>query len=284
MTQAKMKTGRRNLSPGAINRFRKVILDHYKGHGRTLPWRLTTDPYLVLVSEIMLQQTQVDRVTPKYEEFIARFPDFSALARATLQDVLQVWQGLGYNRRAIFLKRIAEQIMQEPAREFPQDVDCLKKLPGLGYATACSLMAFAFNAPVVFIETNIRTVFTHFFFTDEENIKDSEILPLVAQTLDRQNPRVWYWALMDYGSMLKRTQGSNNPRSAHYQKQTPFKGSDRQVRGMILRHLLAHPRSTASTMTQELGMPLGRLEQSLQRLAAEGFVRESQGRYSIAEA
>jgi A/G-specific adenine glycosylase len=281
-TRAKMKTGGRDVSPGAINSFRTVILEYYKKYGRSLPWRLTTDPYRVLVSEIMLQQTQVDRVTPKYEEFVVRFPDFSALARATLQDVLQVWQGLGYNRRAIFLKRIAEQIMQEPAREFPQDIDRLQKLPGLGYATACSLMAFAFNAPVVFIETNIRTVFTHFFFPDKENIKDSEILPLVAQTLDRQNPRVWYWALMDYGSMLKRTQGSNNPRSAHYQKQTPFKGSDRQVRGMILRHLLAHPRSTASSMTRELEIPLGRLEQSLQRLAAEGFVRENEGAYTIA--
>ena len=151
MTQAKMKADGRDLSSGAIDCFRAVILDYYKEYGRTLPWRLTTDPYRVLVSEIMLQQTQVDRVTPKYEEFIARFPDFSALARATLQDVLRVWQGLGYNRRAIFLKRIAEQVMQEPAREFSQDVDRLQKLPGLGYATACSLMAFAFNAPVVFI-------------------------------------------------------------------------------------------------------------------------------------
>jgi A/G-specific adenine glycosylase len=277
-----MKAGRCDLGPAAIKRFRTVILDYYEEHGRSMPWRLTTDPYRVLVSEIMLQQTQVDRVIPKYEEFIARFPGFSALARATLQDVLQVWQGLGYNRRAIFLKRIAEQIMQEPGGELPEDIGRLRKLPGLGYATACSLAAFAFNSPVVFIETNIRTVFTHFFFPDRDRISDNEILPLVAQALDRQNPRVWYWALMDYGSMLKRTQGSINPKSAHYQKQTPFKGSDRQVRGMILRHLLAHPRSTASAITEELGLPLSRSEQSLQRLTAEGFVRESEGTYSIA--
>jgi A/G-specific adenine glycosylase len=172
--------------------------------------------------------------------------------------------------------------MQDTAGELPGDVDRLRKLPGLGYATACSVAAFAFNAPVVFIETNIRTVFMHFFFSDRDKISDGEILPLVEQALDRENPRVWYWALMDYGSMLKKTQGSINPRSAHYQRQTPFKGSDRQVRGMILRHLLAHARSTASAMTEELKLPRSRLDQSLQRLTAEGFVRENEGTYTIA--
>lgn len=274
--------GRCCLSPDVIKRFQKVVYDYYHQHGRSLPWRLTTDPYCVLVSEIMLQQTQVDRVIPKYEEFIARFPDFSALASAGLHDVLQVWQGLGYNRRAIFLKRTAEQIAREYAGEIPQDIDRLQELPGLGHATACSFIAFAFNQPVIFIETNIRTVFMHFFFPDKENIKDSEILPLVAQTLDRQKPRVWYWALMDYGSMLKRTQGSNNSKSAHYQKQGPFKGSDRQVRGMIIRDLLEHPHSAASSMIQRLEIPIARLEENLRRLEAEGFVRENEGRYSIA--
>jgi len=277
-----MPAAEEHLRPDMIKRFRKVIYDHYKKHARSMPWRSTTDPYRILVSEIMLQQTQVDRVITKYEQFVERFPDFQTLARATLHDVLEVWQGLGYNRRAMFLRKIAELVMQEPAKELPRDLDRLQEFPGLGYATACSLMAFAFNEPVVFIETNIRTVFIHFFFLEKDDVKDGDIRPLVEQTLDRRNPRVWYWALMDYGSMLKRTQGSNNPRSAHYQKQTPYKGSGRQVRGIILRHLLAHPHSTASTMARELEIPLGRLEVGLKHLAAEGFVRESEGTYAIA--
>lgn len=282
MKESRINADDRNLSPGAIKRFRNVVYDYYREHGRPMPWRLTANPYAILVSEIMLQQTQVDRVIPKYEEFVERFPDFPTLASATLQEVLQAWQGLGYNRRAIFLKKIAEQVMQDTAGDVPREICRLRKLPGLGYATACSVAAFAFNAPVVFIETNIRTVFMHFFFSDRDKISDGEILPLVEQTLDRDNPRVWYWALMDYGSMLKKTEGSINARSAHYQRQTPFKGSERQVRGMILRHLLAHAHSTASAMTEELKLPQGRLEQSLARLAAEGFVRENQGAYSIA--
>ena len=213
----------------------------------------------------MLQQTQVERVVEKYEAFINLFPSFDALARASLRDVLAAWQGLGYNRRATALKKIGEIVAGDYDGKLRADLDFLTSLPGIGHNTACAILAFAFNKPVVFIETNVRTVFIHFFFSDRDGVGDSEILPLVERTLDRENSRKWYSALMDYGTMLKKTHGSINSKSAHYQKQSPFKGSDRQVRGLVLKAIIAHHRA----------------RKALDALQAEGFVREIDGRYSI---
>ena len=135
--------------------------------------------------------------------------------------------------------------------------------------------------PVVFIETNIRTVFIHFFFSERDAVRDNEILPIVEQTLDRENPCAWYSALMDYGTMLKKTHGSTNPRSAHYQKQPPFKGSDRQVRGMVLKAIIAHHHITDAEIVERLQVPIERARKALDALQKEGFVREQEGRYSI---
>ena len=271
------------MTPREISKFRKTIYRYYNAHGRELPWRRTRDPYCILVSEIMLQQTQVERVLQKYPVFVQRFPDFRTLADAPLRDVLAAWQGLGYNRRATALKRIAEIVTKERGGSIYADLESLTALPGIGYNTACAIMAFAFSQPVVFIETNIRTVFTHFFFPDKGEVRDSDILALVEQALDRTNPHAWYSALMDYGTMLKKKYGSINPRSAHYQKQSAFKGSDRQIRGMILKHLLGNPNSSQSDMAEEVGVTAERLQQTLKSLQAEGFVRESNGVYSIAQ-
>ena len=199
----------------------------------------------------MLQQTQVERVTTKYSEFIAAFPDFTSLANASLQEVLRVWQGMGYNRRAVALKEIAVRVIRDFNGMLPDSVDVLATLPGIGRATASSIAAFAFNLPAVFIETNIRRVFIHFFFQDKQNIKDPDILLLVEKTLDRRNPGAWYHALMDYGVLLKRQFPGLNKRSAHYQKQTPFQGSNRQMRGRILKTLIERPATAAAVPGRE---------------------------------
>ena len=231
LDQSVPQFSRDDSSSQGIPAFQRMVLSHYEQYGREMAWRNTTDPYQILVSEIMLQQTQVERVTTKFPEFIRAFPDFASLAVAPLANVLTVWQGLGYNRRAIALQKCAIRVMNEYEGSLPVDVDILATFPGIGRATASSIAAFAFNMPVVFIETNVRRVFIHFFFTDTDTVSDAEILPLVKKALYRENPRVWYWALMDLGSALKKTIPNPNRRSVHYTKQSPFEGSDRKIRG-----------------------------------------------------
>jgi len=216
--------------------FKELIKAWYLENGRhDLEWRLDLRPYSILVSELMLQQTQVDRVRPKYREFMFAFPKESILAASDLGTVLRYWQGLGYNRRAKFLWEAVMRVGELGA--FPTSVKDLEDLPGVGPYTAGAIAAFAYNEPVVLIETNIRTVFIHHFFPEELNVDDARLLPLVADTLDRLHPREWYWALMDYGSYLKSTAGNASRRSKQYVKQSRFAGSRRQMRGKILRAL-----------------------------------------------
>lgn len=270
-----------NLPPECIGRFRRVIYDYYQEHARSFPWRMTQDPYRILVSEIMLQQTQTERVGQKYERFITAFPDFASLASAPLHQVLSLWQGLGYNRRAMSLKSAAQMVMAEFGGNLPPDVELLVTLPGIGRPTASAIAAFAFNKPAVFIETNIRRVFIHFFFSHRDKVKDAEILPLVAQTLDRSNPREWYYALMDYGVRLKKEGRNPNRKSAHYQLQSPFEGSNRQVRGKILKVLIARPNLSESEIVQEVNMNPRKVKTSLDQLQQEGFIHQENGRFRI---
>ena len=267
-------------SPGILE-FRQMVLSYYEKHGRDMAWRNTTDPYLILVSEIMLQQTQVERVSIKFPDFIHAFPDLAALATAPLDKVLSVWQGMGYNRRAIALQRCAIRVMNEYDGILPADVDILETFPGIGRATASSIAAFAFNIPVVFIETNIRRVFIHFFFTDEDTVSDAEILPLVEQALYRNNPRVWYWALMDLGSALKKKVANPNRRSVHYVKQSPFEGSDREIRGMIIRMLLAEPGMSEKQLLDIRNDEPARIKKILSALESEGFILRYNDRFFL---
>jgi A/G-specific adenine glycosylase len=262
----------RILSPGEVERFRGVIYRHYREHRRDMPWRRTHNPYHILVSEIMLQQTQVERVVGKYGEFLDAFPDFETLARASWPQVLGVWQGLGYNRRALALKRLAQAVMETCGGRLPESEKDLRTLPGIGPATAGAVLAFARGQPVAFIETNIRRVFLHFFFAGQEGIADREILPLVTQTLDRTRVREWYYALMDYGAALKKTGPNANRRSAHYARQSPFAGSHREVRSLILKVLLQGPVSSLEKLAQATGQNPARTRAALQQLLAEGFV------------
>lgn len=245
-------------------------------------WRHTADPYRILVSEIMLQQTQVNRVAEKYPEFLAAFPGFPELARAPLNDVLAAWQGMGYNRRAIALKKCAERVCRDYGGTLPPDPGILATFPGIGHATASSICAFAFNQPVVFIETNIRRVFIHFFFPAGEPVQDSAILPLVEKTLYRKDPRCWYWALMDLGTALKKSMPNPNRRSAHYTRQSPFDGSDRQIRGRILKLLLASPGLDEPGILEVAKSDAERLHRILDGLVHEGFIIKKEGVYSVA--
>ncbi|MCR4322953.1 MAG: A/G-specific adenine glycosylase [Candidatus Azambacteria bacterium] len=258
-----------------LKKFQKEIWSYYRAHGRhDMPWRKTASPYRIVVSEVMLQQTQVGRVTLKYKEFIKRFPNFSALAHAPLSDVLSAWQGLGYNRRALFLKKLAEVVVGKYKGKLPQDPEVFHTLPGIGKATAGSIAAFAFNHPSVFIETNIRRVFIHFFFPRSKKVSDDAIMRLVAEAVDRKNPREWYFALMDYGTMLAVQEKENpNRKSAHYVKQKPFTGSDRQVRGKIVVLLVKKKSLTVRAVAQQTHEPVERIEKIFAQLEKEGFVR-----------
>lgn len=220
--------------------FQAKVLTYYTQNGRhDLPWRRTKNPYRILVSEVMLQQTQVARVIPKYTEFLKVFPTIQALAEASNIQVVRIWSGLGYNRRALFLKRAAEAIVQEHKGIFPKDVTTLEALPGVGSYTARAVVIFAYNQPEVCIETNIRSAFIHEFFPKKKVVTDAKILPLIGQALDTKNPRQWYWALMDYGAYIKQTIGNPSRKSAHHTKQSLFKGSVRQIRGEIMRQCLS---------------------------------------------
>ena len=214
-------------------------------------------------------------------EFIHAFPDFDSLSKASQKDVLALWQGLGYNRRALALKRLAEDVVSMHGGALPRDVEALSSLPGIGKTTAGEILAFAFNIPSVFIETNIRRVFIHEFFDGEDDVKDTEILPLVEATVDEENPREWYWALMDYGSMLKKNVENPNRRSAHYTRQTPFEGSDRRIRGLVVKRLLNDKTLSAEILVEETGVGLDHLKRILSGLVDEGFIREDNGLYKI---
>lgn len=268
----------------SIADFRKTIWQHYRNCQRAMPWRPpvlriradgSIDPYRILISEIMLQQTQVARVMHKYPAFVRRFPNIKSLAGARTADVLGAWSGLGYNRRALHLKRCAERIMEEYRGRVPRDPAGLASLPGIGRATAGAICAFAFNMPVAFIETNIRRVFIHFFFTRAPRVSDADILPLVAKTLPKKNARAWYYALMDYGAMLARAVPNPNRKSAHYAKQKAFAGSDRQMRGMVLRALGSHQRIPKRKLVATLGIPQRRFISILSSLEKEGMIAVS---------
>jgi A/G-specific adenine glycosylase len=277
----KVKSRKRPTS-STVRKFQKDIYSYYRESGRDLPWRKTHDPYHILVSEIMLQQTQVQRVTEKYEQFTNVFPDFSSLAKAPLRKILGEWQGMGYNRRALALKQIAQKVVEEFDGNLPISVETLMTFPGIGRATASAIAAFAFQHSTVFIETNIRRVFIHCFFHDIENIKDVDILFLVESTLDTANPREWYYALMDYGVMLKQKYENPNRRSAHYQKQSPFQGSNRQIRGMVLKLLVQESYISEHDIAQKVNISGGKIRNNLMQLLKEGFVKKVRGKFTVA--
>lgn len=203
---------------------------------RDMPWREQPTFYYVLVSEIMLQQTQVARVIQKFAEFINAFPTIDILAAAPLAEVLRIWQGLGYNRRAKFMHEAAKQIVMDGQ---PKDYESLLRLPGIGKNTAAAIMNYVYQVPTPFVETNIRTVYFYHFFRNQRDVSDKQLRELVQKTVDTEHPREFFWALMDYGSLLKSQGYGNIAISKHYKKQPPLSGSLREMRGKIVRALSA---------------------------------------------
>lgn len=275
----------------SVRAFQHTILRWYRMHGRhALPWRKTRNPYHILVSEIMLQQTQVDRVIPKYKSFLKKFPNTAQLARASTAAVIKEWKGLGYNRRALFLRRAAEKILTDFSGTFPRAVSDIESLPGVGPYTARAVSAFAFNAPEVFIETNIRRIFIHFFFRGARAVSDTDILPLVEKALWRKDPRVWYSALMDYGSNEFKKIKNPNRKSRHYARQSKFEGSTRHARSEILQYITRRPRRTKEIASyiashkslHAFGTP-EKITDILSRLTREGFLEQKNKRHMLAK-
>lgn len=260
-----------------ISNFQELVWDYYHDNRREMPWREDPNPYWVVVSEVMLQQTQVSRVMEKFPQFIEKFGSFEELAAASPADVIAAWQGLGYNRRALNLHKLAQSIKGE----LPRDPAELVKLPGIGPGTAGSIAAFAYDAPVVFIETNIRRVFIHHFFEDQEGIDDKQLLPLVEQALDREHPREWYYALMDYGTHLAKTVPNPNRRSKHHVVQSKFEGSDRQIRGAVLRALLDGSLDIKQLIEQTKCSDEPRLAKVLAGLLKDGLIVQGKNFYQL---
>lgn len=260
--------------------FIELLWRHYDTYGRhDLPWRQTVDPYAIMVSEIMLQQTQVSRVIPKFTAFMQRFPTITSLAQADLGEVLVMWSGLGYNRRAKYLWQAANQVQTQSGGRMPDTPEGLVALPGVGVNTAGAILAYAYNYPSIFIETNVRSVYIHHYFAETaDDVSDAQIKHIVERTLDTEQPRQFYWAIMDYGTHLKQTAGNASRRSAHYVKQSPFKGSKRQVRGAVLKQLAHGP---ASTSTLAAHIPDARLEEVLNDLCAEQLIKKANQHYSL---
>ena len=271
----------RLLSAHEINIFQQCIYTYFHEQGRDFAWRGIDNPYYVVVSEIMLQQTQTDRVSKKYDAFLASFPTIESLASASLDKVLAQWQGLGYNRRALALRAFAQRIVAEYSQGIPNDPEILVTFKGIGPATAASICAFAFNAPTVFIETNIRSVFIHYFFPQGIKVHDRDIMPLVAQTLDFENPRTWYYALMDYGVMLKKQHINPSRKSVHHASQSKFEGSDRQVRGLIVKMLVNTTILTKDDFVANIDRDEKKIESILLDLVNEGFIKYARGNYIL---
>lgn len=235
----------------SILSFQQALLPYYDAKRRDLPWRhLSSNDaerfYQVLVSEFMLQQTQVSRVIEKYLSWLTRFPNMNTLAKASFLEVLGEWAGLGYSRRAKYLHDCAQSFSNS---KLPDSVEELTHFKGIGPNTAGAVLAYYKNIPTAFIETNIRTVLFHHFYQGKTDISDSDLSLLVKKLVDANNPRAWYWAMMDYGSDLKKSL-RNISMSKHYKKQSVFEGSNRQLRSRLLKYLLSGSCTTMEALSR----------------------------------
>jgi A/G-specific adenine glycosylase len=262
--------------------FRRAVWDHYKKEGRhDLPWRKTRDPYRILVSEMMLQQTQVHRVLPKYKEFLRKFPTVRSLAKAPLSEVLKVWSGLGYNRRAKYLLEAAKILAKKPGYWNSAATEKEWPLPGVGPYTRAAVRTFAFNEPHTMIETNIRSAYIHHFYPKKKRVNDRELLVLIESAAEGQDPREWHWALMDYGAHLKKLHPNPTRRSAHYHVQTKFKGSLREIRGEIIR-LLTKGSYGDLALSQTLTFDESGMRMALRDLQKDGLIVAEKGSWRLA--
>lgn len=268
-----------HLTPGEVTIFQTKILTWYEEHKRDLPWRRTHDPYKILVSEVMLQQTQVSRVIPKYENWLQVFPTVEILAKATVSEVLKQWMGLGYNRRALYLQNTAREVVKRGM--WPQTETELLTLPGIGKYTANALLCFAFLEQVAVVDTNVRKVILVEILKDTKNtVGEKEIEDIARKIVPKNQAYMWNQALMDYASSVLKHQRIPIP------KQSRFKGSDRYYRAKILKLLLDKKTLTLG----ELGMLLREdysanldewLENLLKRMQKDGLITIKNGKLTI---
>jgi len=276
----KPTTLKNELTSKQVRSFRNKIYAYFSQNKRTFPWRTTTNPYHILVSEIMLQQTQADRVIEKYQAFIKRFPTIKILAQVPLRDVLVMWQGLGYNRRPRNLQLAAIEIRKKYYGKIPVDPAVLSTLPGIGPYTAAAIAVFAHNAPIPMIETNIRSVYLHHFFSGKKNVDDKKLVPLIEQTLDKNNPKKWFCALMDYGAYLKKIHPNPNRKSKHYSTQSRFEGSNRQIRGNIIKSLLTRPH-TLVLLKHALNTNAQTIQTNITQMKKEGLIKKQGNQFVV---
>jgi len=262
--------------------FREIVLNNYRQAGRKFPWR-GADPWGVTVSEYMLQQTQVERVIPYWEKWMSLWPQPRDLAKASLEDAMRAWSGLGYNKRCYNLKCGAAVIDKDFDGKVPDTPKTLLNLPGVGPYMSGAIACFAYNYPVVFIETNIRSAVIHCFFPDRDDVKDSEIIPILEDLLDRDDARTWHYALMDYGASIKKTTENPGRRSAHYVKQSSFVGSFRQARGKVIQALVSMGPGNAEEIGLASGLDGEKLYRVLEKLKTESMVAEEKGIYRISD-
>ncbi len=268
----------------SILELKREVKKHYRVLGRhDLPWRAVQTPYTVFVSEVMLQQTQVHRVLPKYTAFMKRFPTLPSLSSASLSSVYSYWQGLGYNRRAKYLRDAAKIIVKEYRGVMPKEKRLLESLPGIGPYTAGAILAFAYGNPGPFVETNLRTAVLYHVFRGKDKVRDEEVLSVLKQLRPRagSESRNWYAALMDYGAHLKRSGVRLNQKSAHHTKQSKFEGSLRQVRGATLRELRS-AKKTEIALFETLPYSKKKIRQALLQLNNEDLIRGTGGKWSLA--
>lgn len=271
------------VSQRQIIQTRQTILDWWQEHKRDLPWRHTRDPYRILVSELMLQQTQVDRVLPKYHAFLTRFPTVHAIASASSADVIRYWKGLGYNRRAVYLHKTATEIVNRYHGIFPTSERELLALPGVGPYTARAMMVFAFEQDVIMIDTNVRQVIEHVFFADKP-ASAKQIIAIAEQLLPRGQSWVWHQALMDYGSAVIAPQR----RGKQPKKKTtvPFRESNRFYRGRVIDLLRDGDHSeytVIETMTTEYQKPCEFMQTIIDGLAKDGLLVKRGKKLSLPE-
>ncbi|MFW9851901.1 MAG: Fe-S cluster assembly protein HesB [Candidatus Thorarchaeota archaeon] len=265
------------ISPKRINDFQNKVFEWWSSNKREFPWRETTNPYYIMVSEIMLQQTQTSRVTNKFLEFIKKYPTPEVLVKAKKSDLLSTWSGLGYNRRALWLQEAAKQIIEN--KSFPQTVKELQELKGVGKYTARSILIFAFNSDLATVDTNIRRILIAEGFASEET-NERELFEIAEKMVPKGKARDWANALMDYGAMkLTASKTGIKPIS----KQGKFTGSDRQYRGKILKILVNKKKITLDKLQDEIDLHEKKLDEILQKMIKEGLVANKGKQYFIDE-
>jgi len=261
-----------------ITQFQSNVLSFYKTHRRDLPWRKTTDPYKILISELMLQQTQVSRVIKYYEKWIKRWPTIDSLVHASRRDVLKAWMGLGYNTRGINLHRAAQKIVNDYDGDMLEAMKNHEEIPGVGKYTSRAVQIFATNVNLVTVDTNIRRIFIHEFHLFED-VSDRELWLLAERCLPKGLSRVWHNALMDYGALFLTAQKT---RVKSKTKQSRFEGSDRQIRAQILRQLLERSLSL-SDLQKILEVEQNRLQQILGKMVQGNLIAAKNKRFQVKE-